>query len=91
MRPKLERYELNDPELADLVSTELDAWLDSWTAEEQASYGGQYVAVSTQKEIVASDKSATSLQRKLEKLGVKKVRIFYMEPPNSYAIYTLRS
>ncbi len=89
MQPKIEPYELNDPELAYLVSTELDAWLDSWTAEEQGSYAGQYVAVNSRKEIVASDKSASSLQRRLDRLGVQKVRIFYMEPPNSYAIYTL--
>lgn len=89
MKPKVERYELDDPELLDLVSPEMDRWLNSWSAEEQARYGGQYVAVSREKRVVAADKSAAKLQRKLEKLGIEKGRIFYMEPPDAYIIYSL--
>lgn len=80
-------YELDDPELLELVSPEMDRWLNSWSAEEQARYGGQYVAVSREKRVVAADPSAAGLRRKLEKLGIKKVRIFYMEPPDAYIIY----
>lgn len=90
MKPKITRFELNDLELLSLVSPEMDRWLNSWPAEEQARYGGQYVAVSCEKYVVAADKSAARLQRKLEKLGTKKVRIFYMEPPDAYIIYLLR-
>lgn len=90
MKPKVMRYELDDPELLELVSPEMDRWLNSWSVEEQARYGGQYVAVSCEKRVVAADKSAARLQRKLDKLGVKKVRIFYMEPPDAYIIYALR-
>lgn len=90
MEPKVTRYELDDPELLELVSPEMDRWLNSWTAEEQAKYGGQYVAVSREKRVIAADKSAARLQRKLDKLGMKKVRIFYMEPPDAYIIYSFR-
>jgi hypothetical protein len=90
MEPRVSRYELDDPELLELISPEMDRWLNSWSAEEQARYGGQYVAVSHEKYVVAADKSAARLQRKLEKLGMKKVRIFYMEPPDAYVIYSLR-
>lgn len=90
MKPKVTRYELNDPELLELVSPEMVRWLNSWPAEEQVRYGGQYVAVSREKRVVAADKSAGRLQRKLDKLGVTKVLIFYMEPPDAYIIYPLR-
>jgi len=90
MKPKVMRYKLDDPELLELVSPEMDRWLNSWSAEEQARYGGQYVAVSRDKRVVAADKSAARLQRKLDKLGMTKVLIFYMEPPDGYVIYPLR-
>ncbi len=90
MKPKVTRFELDDPELLSLVSPEMDRWLNSWPAEEQARYGGQYVAVSREKCVVAADKSAARLEQKLNKLGIKKVRIFYMEPPDAYVIYSLR-
>jgi hypothetical protein len=89
MKPNVTRYELDDPELLELVSPDMDRWLNSWSAEEQARYGGQYVAVSRDKRVVAADRSAARLQRKLDKLGIKKVRIFYMEPPDAYVIYAL--
>jgi hypothetical protein len=91
MKPKITPYQLDDPELLELVSPEMDRWLNSWPAEEQARYGGQYVAVSREKRVVAADKSAARLQRKLEKLGLQKVRIFYMEPPGVCIIYALYS
>lgn len=91
MKPRVTPYQLDDPELLELVSPDMDRWLNSWPAEEQARYGGQFVAVSREKRVVAADKSAVRLQRKLEKLGIKKVRIFYMEPPDAYIIYSLRS
>jgi hypothetical protein len=68
----------------------MDGWLSSWSAEEQARYGGQYVAVSREKRVVAADRSEARLQRKLDKLGIKKVRVFYMEPPDAYIIYSFR-
>jgi hypothetical protein len=90
MEPRVTRLELDDPELLELVSPEMDRWLNSWSAEEQARYGGQYVAVSREKRVVAADKSAAGLQRKLDKLGLTKVRVFYMEPPDAYIIYSFR-
>ena len=88
MEPRVTRFELDDPELLELVSPEMDRWLNSWSAEEQARYGSQYVAVSREKRVVAADKSAAGLQRKLDKLGLTKVRVFYMEPPDAYVIYS---
>ena len=90
MKPKVTKYELDDPELLELVSPDMDRWLDSWPAEEQAKYGGQYVAVSLEKRVIAADKSAAKLQRKLDRLEMKKVRVFYLEPPDAYIIYPLR-
>jgi hypothetical protein len=90
MEPRVTRFELDGPELLELVSPEMDRWLNSWSAEEQARYGGQYVAVSREKRVVAADKSAAGLQRKLDKLGLTKVRVFYMEPPDAYIIYSFR-
>lgn len=90
MKPKVTRFKLDDPELLELVSPEMHRWLNSWSAEEQARYGGQYVAVSRERRVVAADKSAARLQRKLEQLGMTKVLIFYMEPPDAYVIYPLR-
>ena len=90
MKPQVTRFELDDPELLELVSPEMDRWLNSWPAKAQARYGGQYVAVSREKSVVAADKSAVRLQRKLKKLGMTKVLIFYMEPPDAYIIYPLR-
>jgi len=89
MEPRVTRYELDDPELLELVSPEMDRWLDSWSAEEQARYGGQYVAVSREKRVVAADKSAAGLQRKLDEMGLEKVLVFYMEPSDAYIIYSL--
>jgi predicted RNase H-like HicB family nuclease len=43
MEPRVTRFELDDPELLALVSPEMDRWLNSWSVEEQARYGGQYV------------------------------------------------
>lgn len=92
MKPRATRFKLDDPELLALVSPEMDRWLNSWSAEEQARYGGQYVAVGKEKRVVAADKSAARLRRKLDKLGMAtKVRIFYMEPPDAYIIYPLQS
>lgn len=90
MKPRVTKYELDDPELLELVSHEMHRWLNSWPPEEQAKYGGQYVAVSREKRVVTADKSAARLQRKLDKLGIKKVLIFYLEPPDAYVIYPLR-
>jgi len=90
MKPKVTRYELDDPELLELISPEMDRWLNSWSAEEHVKYGGQYVAVSREKRVVAADKSAARLQRKLDKLGIKKVRVFYLEPPDACVIYPFR-
>jgi len=89
MEPRVTRFELDDPELLELVSPEMDRWLNSWSAEEQTKYGGQYVAVSKDRHVVATDQSAARLRRKLDKLGLKKVLIFYMEPPDAYIIYPL--
>ncbi len=91
MKPNVTRYELDDQELLELVSPEMDKWLNSWAAEEQARYNGQYVAVSQDKHVVASDVSAAGLQEKLKALGKEKVRIFYMEPPDAYAVYSVCS
>ncbi len=90
MRPKVTKYELDDPELLELVSHEMHRWLNSWPPEEQAKYGGQYVAVSREKRVVAADRSAAQLNRKLKKLGMTtRVLIFYMEPADACVIYSL--
>lgn len=90
MKPKIAKYKLEDPELLELVSPEMHRWLNSWPPEEQAKYGGQYVAVSREKRVVAADKSATRLNRKLKKQGLTtRVLIFYMEPMDAYVIYSL--
>jgi len=89
MEPRVTRFELDDPELLELVSPEMDRWLNSWSAEEQARYGGQYVAVSREKRVVAADKSAAGLQRKLDEMGLEEVLFFYMEPSDAYVIYPL--
>ncbi len=88
MRPKVTHYKLDDPELLELVSPEMDRWLNSWSARKHARYGGHYVAVSRRKRVVAADKSASRLQRKLDKLGTK-VLVFYLEPPDACIIYSL--
>ncbi len=90
MKPPVTRYELDDPELLELVSLEMDRWLNSWTAKKRAKYSGQYVAVSRQQRVVAADKSYARLQRKLDMLGATQVLVFYMEPPDAYIIYSLR-
>ena len=82
-------YKLEDPEWLELVSPAMDRWLNSWSYEDHKRYGGQYVAVSRDKRVVAADKSEARLQKKLDKLGIKKVRIFYQEPPDAYIIYAL--
>ena len=91
MKPQWERYTLNDPELLALVSPEMDTWLNSWTAEENATYAGQYIAVGPERAVVASDSSASGLQRKLRKLGRKNVRVFLMEPLDVHVIYAIRA
>ncbi len=60
MKSKVTRCELDDPELLELVSPEMDRWLNSWSAEEKVRYGGQYVVVSRDKRVVAADKLAAS-------------------------------
>ncbi len=60
MKSKVTRCELDDPELLELVSPEMDRWLNSWSVEEKARYGGQYVVVSRDKRVAAADKSAAS-------------------------------
>jgi len=87
MEPIVTRFELDDPELLELVSPEMDRWLNSWPTEEQAKYGGQYVAGGKDRHVVAADQSAARLRRKLDRLGLEKVLIFYMEPPDAYIIY----
>ena len=87
MKPEVAKYKLDDPELLELVSPEMDRWLNSWSPEEQAKYGGKFVAIGREKRVVAADKSHARLSRKLEKLAIKKVRVFYMEPPDVRIIY----
>ena len=91
MRPHVERFEITDPEWLELTSPEMDRWLNSWSLEEHMKYGGQYVAVNAAREVVASDPSASALQRKLRTLGIKKVRVFLLEKPGTRIIYALRS
>lgn len=46
--------------------------------------------MSPDKRVVAADRWAAGLQRKPDKLGVTKVLIFYLEPPDAYIIYPHR-
>jgi hypothetical protein len=90
MKPKIERFEITDPELLALVSEEMDRWLNSWTLDDHIKYGGQYVAVSANREVVASDKSASRLEKKLRDLGSPKVRVFLLETPGVRVIYSVQ-
>ena len=91
MKPRIERFEITDPELLALTAEDMDRWLNSWTLEEHMKYGGQYVAVSANKEVVASDKSSGRLAKKLRDLGSPKVRVFLLERPGERIIYTIQS
>jgi hypothetical protein len=71
MKPKIERFEITDPELLALTSKKMDQWLNSWTLEGHMKYGGQYVAVSADKRVVASDKSSSRLAKKLRPVYVR--------------------
>src|SRR4030067_1936830 len=81
-KPKVIPYKLEDPELLALVSPAMHRWLNSWSYQERARYGDQYVAVSRDKRVVAADKSEARLQRRLDKLGMNKVLVFYNEHPD---------
>jgi hypothetical protein len=74
-------------ELWELVSPEMDAWLNSWPPEVLTRYGGQYIAV-RQKQIVAADRSLGRLFKKLDGLGLTyRVRLLYVEEPDAWVIY----
>jgi hypothetical protein len=90
MKPRIERFEITDPELLALTSGEMDRWLNSWTLEEHMKYGGQYVAVSAKKEVVASDRSSSRLAKKLRHLGSPEVRVFLLERLGERIIYTIQ-
>jgi hypothetical protein len=85
------RFDLDDPEWRELLAPELDAWLNSWPAEMLAQYGGRYVAVNRDRQVVAADTSASRLQRTLAKLGATKVRVFYQEKPDVHVVYPVRA
>lgn len=87
-KPKIMPYKLEDPEWLELVSPAMGRWLNSWSYQERARYADQYVAVSRDKRVVAADKSGARLQRKLDKLGMKKVLVFYNAHPDAYIIYS---
>jgi hypothetical protein len=80
MKPKVERFVVDDPEWLALVGPEMHEWLNSWSVEEHARYNGQYVAVGVERKVVAADPSASRLQRKLRELGSPKVLVFLHEP-----------
>lgn len=74
-------------EVFELVSPEMDAWLNSWPSEELARYGGKYIAV-RQKQVVAADESLGRLFKTLDSLGLThRVRIRYVERPDALVIY----
>jgi len=62
----------------------MNRWLHSGSAKEQARYGGQYVAVSREKHVVAADKSAAGLQRKLDIIAI----IFFLSACGSLPAIT---
>jgi len=75
------------PELLELISPEMDAWLNSLSAEVLTRYGGQYIAVRN-KEIVAADDSLGRLFKKLDRMGLTyRVRYLYIEEPEAWVIY----
>jgi hypothetical protein len=86
-RPHIERVEIDDPEALALTSDEMIRWLNSWTLEENMRYGGQYVAVSSDHKVVASDRSSKKLAQKLRDLGSPRVLVFLLEAPGERVIY----
>jgi hypothetical protein len=91
MKANVTPFALEDQEMRDLISPEMDRWLNSWSVEEQAKYAGHYVAVNRERQVVAADRSASRLQRTLKRLGTPKVRVFLMESPDVHIVYSLRS
>jgi hypothetical protein len=89
-RVHVERVEIDDPEGLALTGEEMGAWLNSWSVEEHMKYADQYVAVSVDHKVVASDRSAKGLERKLRELGSPRVLIFLHPPADARIIYTLR-
>ena len=85
----IERVEVDDPEALALTSDEMIRWLNSWTLEENMKYGGQYVAVSSDHKVVASDHSSKKLAQKLRDLGSPRVLVFLHPPADARIIYTL--
>ena len=75
------------PELLELISPEMDAWLNSLSPEVLTRYGGKYIAVRN-KEIVAADDSLGRLFKKLDRMGLTyRVRYRYIEEPDAWVIY----
>ncbi len=75
------------PELLELVSPEMDTWLNSLSAEMLTRYGGQYIAARN-KEIVAADDSLGRLFKKLDRMELTyRVRYLYIEEPDAWVIY----
>ena len=84
---KPKEVEAISPELLELISPEMDTWLNSLSAEVLTRYGGQYIAVRN-KEIVAADDSLGRLFRKLDRMGLTyRVRYRYIEEPDAVVIY----
>jgi hypothetical protein len=57
--------------------------------EENMKYGGQYVAVSSDHKVVASDRSSMRLEKKLRELGSPRVLVFLLEVPGERVIYSI--
>lgn len=84
---KPREVEAISPELLELVSPEMDTWLNSLSAKVLARYGGQYIAVRN-KEIIAADESLGRLFKKLDSVGLTyRVRYLYIEEPDAWVIY----
>jgi|GEM_PF-744164 len=83
---KPREVEAISPELLELVSPEMDTWLNSLSAEVLTRYGGQYIAVRN-KEIVAADDSLGRLFKKLDRMELTyRVRYLYIEEPDAWVI-----
>ena len=91
MKPRVERFEVTDPEWLALLSPEIDEWLNSWTVEEHKRYGDHHAAVNAAKTVVAAERTASELERALRRLGNPKVRVFYLPPPDVAIIYSLHA
>ena len=85
----IERVQVDDPEALALTSDKMIRWLNSWTLEENMKYGGQYVAVSSDHKVVASDPSSKKLAQKLRNLGSPRVPVFLLEAPGERVIYSV--